>query len=575
MALAHGHTRALLDAGILAKARYMTTSSASIGFAIALYHQEKFPVDIFLGKSLSPEELSPENLTGPDMGSYLTSLGWPFYRRYPKGMGEKIGVLDTVFSDLESKLRSEVEAHWGLKEGFLEQAWHCLQNACTCLVEAHWGLKEGFLEQAWHCLQNACTCLVEELIPEGTLQELWIFVSGFATFREYGITDRNSVYCSPSQLQRVRAQMGDKAKIFTTRDVELNLPFLISQTAVLAPFSGTDPKTNPLFFFPLEHTPLYAGIQGSYNESQAGPYKGLGDMLVEPFGWSSEARAPLINTSGAPVPTKLRRRRNAANLGDLAEWMGQGTCYPCVFQADGQNAHHSHCTVAAIEKLSPHSWSWSPLLKDAKGVPISQHLPTGDAGIYDDLGHLPLLRRKVKKMVIYDSSAVHDNATAAHEDIFEMTYLFAAFGQANHGIPNSPLYPAGASNPQMSANQMTVFEPSEFAPLLAKIKALHAARKPVVIRDSFTVVDNAHFGIVGGWKVEIIWVLQLPVAEWRAALPAHTGSSLPSYFPNYLAGEAANHFEMGALSQFASWIDKKYVVPEINAMLEEASQVFV
>eukprot|EP00413_Alexandrium_margalefii_P010206 CAMPEP_0204535666 /NCGR_PEP_ID=MMETSP0661-20131031/13877_1 /ASSEMBLY_ACC=CAM_ASM_000606 /TAXON_ID=109239 /ORGANISM="Alexandrium margalefi, Strain AMGDE01CS-322" /LENGTH=66 /DNA_ID=CAMNT_0051542161 /DNA_START=8 /DNA_END=205 /DNA_ORIENTATION=+ len=65
----------------------------------------------------------------------------------------------------------------------------------------------------------------------------------------------------------------------------------------------------------------------------------------------------------------------------------------------------------------PHADTWSPLgRKDDRGVPISDALAVGDAGIYDDLGHLPLLRRGIRKLVIYDSSAVHDNATGVDRE---------------------------------------------------------------------------------------------------------------------------------------------------------------
>jgi hypothetical protein len=35
------------------------------------------------------------------------------------------------------------------------------------------------------------------------------------------------------------------------------------------------------------------------------------------------------------------------------------------------------------------------------------------AGIYDDIGHLPLLRRRVKKLLVFDSAAIHNNRTDA------------------------------------------------------------------------------------------------------------------------------------------------------------------
>ena len=40
----------------------------------------------------------------------------------------------------------------------------------------------------------------------------------------------------------------------------------------------------------------------------------------------------------------------------------------------------------------------------------------GDAGIYDDLGHLPLLRRRVPKLLMFDSAALHNNRTGVEAE---------------------------------------------------------------------------------------------------------------------------------------------------------------
>merc|ERR1711939_280670 len=99
--------------------------------------------------------------------------------------------------------------------------------------------------------------------------------------------------------------------------------------------------------------------------------------------------------------------------------------------------------------------------------------PVGDAGVYDDIGHLPLLRRGVKKMVLFDSAAVRDNSTGRglHANLEEMVYLKAAFGAPGHMDPPFGPNPAGSPNPLSAENFLTVFEPSEFEPFWAKVQA--------------------------------------------------------------------------------------------------------
>ena len=61
-----------------------------------------------------------------------------------------------------------------------------------------------------------------------------------------------------------------------------------------------------------------------------------------------------------------------------------------------------------------------------------------------------------------------------------MVYFRAAFGQPNN-LTNG-YNPPGAPNPRAPGGFMTVFEPTEFAPLWAKMSALRAARQPIVVR---------------------------------------------------------------------------------------------
>merc|ERR1711865_92553 len=97
-----------------------------------------------------------------------------------------------------------------------------------------------------------------------------------------------------------------------------------------------------------------------------------------------------------------------------------------------------------------------------------------------------------------------------HDDDSEgMQYTKAAFGAPSGPVddPNPP----GCPNKLCPRDFLTVFEPSEFPSLLARAKALKEAGKPAVVRDTFSVLENKHFGITGGWKVEIVFVFQQPV----------------------------------------------------------------
>merc|ERR1712048_1054805 len=122
--------------------------------------------------------------------------------------------------------------------------------------------------------------------------------------------------------------------MFVSRDVEENLPFLVSQSSVVSIESGTDQKTNPLVAFPMENTLLYTGLPVSLNSSLLGPegYQGLGDVLVEPFAWpSTPLEKPDAAYAGGEL--KVRKLQWSVNTGNLGEWMGAGTSMPSAVQA--------------------------------------------------------------------------------------------------------------------------------------------------------------------------------------------------------------------------------------------------
>jgi hypothetical protein len=538
--LTHGIVRTLRKAQLLEKARYMSLSSGSVWLGVALQYQTQDPLDVFLGEALTPQQCTPKNLVSAEAGSYVTRLPWPF-TKFPKNMSaaasEHPRSLSETAAGLDAELRTSFERLHGLERGIIDRLLHCLEHLCDCAVNA--------------------------IIPEGSLHEVWSLLTGYLALHPFGLAHPYSQYCHAVDADNTRLKLGRHATIYSTQDMQNKLPYLISQSAVMASQTGTDQKRNPLLSFPLEQTPMYSGVPTAYPApKESARYGGIGDALVDSIGFNGKALQPLPNTSRGEV--EVSPRQNLFNIGALADWAGTATAYVAAFQIRPWVQKVPQCAVTAFEKLMPHAWLWSPLDADERNVPISKDLPVGDAGIFDDIGHLPLLRRNVKKMVIYDSSAVHDDVSKNNSDLEEMVYLQAAFGQPGGLVPPNP---AGSPNPMSPENFLTVFEPSEFAKLWSKVKELHGKGKPVVIRDFFTVVDNPWFGIAGGWQVEIVWVIALPVEAWRNALPVETSKNLPPWFPNVLSSEPTSLFEFSALSQYGSWLTETAVVKEIQAML--------
>jgi len=556
MALAHGAFRALHEAGIMDRAKYMTTSSGSAWFGVPLYFQTQDDLGQFLGKSMDPEELTAEALVGESAGTYITRLGKPMFSQYPKG-----------FKPQEVEVAEERNATWSFLSTLQAEAqargW---PYPILSLIEKIFGSVEHLLEIIVSCGWNGiCSCVFDTvgmfLLPDSVIEEFWTILTE-SGMKAYDLVDGGSTWCHPSQLDATRAKLGSKTRIYESQDVKHNLPFLISQASVVYFDSGT--KKTPLIAAPYETSLLYSGVPVSPT---------VPGVYVEPFATSSKVQAavPVNATRGAVAAS---RELNVLNSGGLSEWASYSTAVVAAWQIRptlDYLAQEIHCGKTRAEKLAPRNWFWSPSGPfTKKGVPKSKQMPLGDGGVYDDIGHLPLLRRKVKKLLLFDSSAIPpDTADLPGPEKVTLeanVYLKAAFGQPG-GL--DPPNPAGSPNPVMAENYLTVFEPSEFAPLWETLQALKKASKPMVYRGTFSVVDNPHFGIEGGWKVDITWVVFAPVDEFFQALPEEVQTQLlkKDYFPNYGAGDPTSHFELSAISQYASWVTKGTAIPEVRNML--------
>jgi len=537
LAFGHGAVRSLRKAGILSKAKYMSTSSGSIWFAIPLYYQNQDPIEEFLGETLPLDKQTPEALISHAAGSAFSRLS--LLEDLPKGLDSPV---------------AEDSAEFGRS------------RAATALEEVILRLKKSEVGDLLPpCLKDMdlCSCIVNKVLPDSSLRELWNLFSSTVFLHPFGLAQHGSLHCHASQLESLRARTDNGTTIYVSRDKSQELPYLLSQATILAPLTGRD--GHPVAFFPLEQTPIYSGTPASFTGERAFPYKGLGDMYQESYSWPGAALDPVPASASGEV--RIERGDHLFNAGLLAEWAAMVTTYFADFQVKDWVRELPKCVVTVTEEALPHATVFSPLDTDDKGVPRPKLVPVGDAGIYDDLGHLPLLRRRVSKIVIYDSSAVHDNRTGPDmEDLCQMTYTRAAFGQP--GCLSTPI-PAGAAFPNMPPNSSAVFAVEEFEPFWSRVRALHKAGKPVVIRDKFTVVDNAYLGITGGWKAEVVWILGVPVDEWRAQLPSRTSSVLRRFFPNYYALEMVTKMEISLASQMASWLTEQVAIKEIRAMLEE------
>ena len=129
-----------------------------------------------------------------------------------------------------------------------------------------------------------CACMVSRFPGDG--HALWPLFMAYIFLHPFDLAGHDSTHCHESQLERMRAKFGKSKTIYTAKDVSRKLPFLLSQSAILDPYTGLEPK-DPLKFFPLEQTPLYTGTATAYPKNKTGMLHDIGDVLVESFAWDS------------------------------------------------------------------------------------------------------------------------------------------------------------------------------------------------------------------------------------------------------------------------------------------------
>ena len=217
---------------------------------------------------------------------------------------------------------------------------------------------------------------------------------------------------------------------------------------------------------------------------------------------------------------------------------------------------------------------WPPPVFDASGNPSAEEYTFGDGGSLENYGVIPLLLRRVEKLVVFINterrlSLDYDPGEAPYNppSIFELDgNLCTLFG----------LLPLDRKQPPTPNNQ--VFRTDEFPGV---VKALQQAQRdggPAIVTTRHQVQDNEWWGLKGGWDVEVCWYYLDRVPAWEDQLDpelqklveagnrAAPTDKIPYWgFPNYktmfqggkLAIIAMRPGEANLLADFCAWSTAK------------------
>lgn len=273
-----------------------------------------------------------------------------------------------------------------------------------------------------------------------------------------------------------------------------NRPFVIVGSTLLR-LENKDPKPRLIQF---ETTPLYVGSRVRHFRAGSGN-RHIGGGYIEPFAFDSDEPDDPPNAKKV-VRVRLGLKRHRYTLPDVIGTSG----------------------AAPAEILAR-------IGLDMVGFPEFRHWPVdkphdssakeysfGDGGHLENLGIMPLLMRGVERIVVFVNTKTRLKGGQK--------------GEINDSIP--PLF---GQTPGFTINH--VFPKSRYERLINSLKAAKESGETVMFKDTYRIRKAKHYGIKGGWDVEVLWVYNERVKTWedklRPEIRETIGSGSLGSFPHY------------------------------------------
>lgn len=271
-------------------------------------------------------------------------------------------------------------------------------------------------------------------------------------------------------------------------------PFLIAGSTLLR--SNNDPPLPQKIHF--ESTPLYVGAPVLHKKAGSNGLD-LGGGYIEPFGFDSDEPADPPNQNQI-AKVRLGTSRHRYTLSDV---IGASGAAP----------------AETLDKIGL-DWLGFPEFKHwsvpAPHKSRAREYNFGDGGHLENLGIMPLLMRKVDKMVVFVNTKAKLKGGLK--------------GEINDSIP--PLF---GQTPNFKLNH--VFPKAKYQKLVDGLIQTKASGRTVMYADTYRVREAKHYGVDGGWDVQVLWVYNERVGDWEKELPAKIrkwiGVGSLGNFPNY------------------------------------------
>ncbi len=321
----------------------------------------------------------------------------------------------------------------------------------------------------------------------GRAHKAWQHATGEVYFKPFGLYEPDQPRFFSFDDDSVRdilkrhevLQPAWSAKNFVT--VRPNRPYLIMTATILWPADLTDHIQKVL----IELSPLGVGNPQFLNLEDTRLFRKFtqptGGGFVDPFAFQSFG--PDLPVEVLPAGSKLVKIPTPEE--PLTLW-----------QASGMSSAAYAASLARVNPLVlPKATYWSPAKAGESPTSIVRF---GDGGNLEDLGIMPLLQRKVRKIVAFANYfySLKELMQGAQDGDEKGRLIAPLFGwNTKHSLNNQ------------------VFARSDFQPLLESLKEVQDRGDLPIAKKTYQVLANPWFGIEP-YEVEILWIYNDVSENW-------------------------------------------------------------
>lgn len=316
-----------------------------------------------------------------------------------------------------------------------------------------------------------------------------------------GNMDKFFTYNNDSLKEILKNNPRLSAGDFYKMNPQANRPFPIITGTVLRPKFGR---------YRFDMTPLYVGVDGLFPDAGSHHNFDIGGGYIQPLGFDSDSPSEFDKTTQV-AKVRLGRKKHRFTLGDMIGTSGA--------------APAEYADRFGFEWLGfPEYKYWSPAEVEKTKA---KEYDFGDGGIFENLGIMPMLRRGVKKLIIFVNCQTQLGYDESNNPIIASS-IPALF----HEIPNQ--------NGEKNFDENIVFanQENKFKKLVKGLNDAFTKNKAAIYTDTYSVTKQDCHNIRGGSEVEIMWVYNVRIGNWVDKLPLEIRHNLETKvygerFPNY------------------------------------------